>query len=78
MVSHCTSCGQPMEDDATHIDWHAVYVSNLVKEHMIRHGRIPTHEELTVMDNESGSDPCDDCCCGGCGSRKEEPGTVHC
>jgi len=24
------------------------------------------------------SDPCDDCCCGACGSRKAYPGQCHC
>ena len=24
------------------------------------------------------SDPCDDCCCGACGSRKSYPGQCHC
>ena len=24
------------------------------------------------------SDPCDDCCCGGCGARKDYPGQQHC
>jgi predicted nucleic acid-binding Zn ribbon protein len=24
------------------------------------------------------SNPCDDCCCGGCGSRKDYPGQEHC
>ena len=76
--SHCTSCGVDMDDMACCIEWHAVYVSNCVKQHMIRTGRLPTHEELIRMDRESGSDPCGDCCCGSCGSRKAQPCTVCC
>lgn len=76
--THCTSCDERMDQMACCIDWHAVYVSKLFKEHMISTGRIPTQEELVRMDEESGSDPCDDCCCGGCGSRKTAPGIVCC
>ena len=67
-----------MRDMACCIDWHAVYVSQRVKEHMVEAGRIPTYEELQRIDEESGSDPCDDCCCGACGSRKSQPGIVCC
>jgi hypothetical protein len=77
-VSHCTTCRQPMDETACAIDWHAAYVCKLVEEHMARTGRIPTHEELQTMDEGSGSDPCDDCCCGACGSRKTQPGVVCC
>lgn len=76
--THCTSCAQPMDEVACGIDWHAVYVAQRVQQHMERHARIPTHEELTAIDQEAGSDPCDDCCCGGCGARKAEPGTTCC
>ncbi len=78
VYTHCTTCGQALDELACSIDWHAVYVSNLVKEHMVRTGRIPTYVELQRMDDESGSDPCDDCCCGACGSRKTVPGTACC
>lgn len=78
VYTHCKWCGQSMDEMACCIDWHAVYVSKLVKEHMIETGRIPTHEELVKMDETSGSDPCDDCCCGACGSRMAQPGTVCC
>lgn len=76
--SHCTTCGEPMDQMACCIDWHAVYVSQRFKEHMTNEGRLPTTEELEKMDAASGSDPCDDCCCGACGSRKSRPGTVCC
>ena len=78
VYTHCTTCEQPLDKMACCIDWHAVYVSRRVKEHMIETGSIPTHEELMLMDGESGSDPCDDCCCGACGSRKVQPGVVCC
>lgn len=60
------------------IDWHAVYVSKLFKEHMILKEQLLIFEELENMDKELESDPCDDCCCGACGSRKMEPGSVCC
>ncbi len=78
VYTHCTSCGQRMDTMACCIDWHAVYVSQMVKNHMVEKGCIPTHDELERMDVESGSDPCDDCCCGACGSRKVQPGVVCC
>jgi hypothetical protein len=76
--THCTSCDERMDKMACRIDWHAVYVSKLFKEHITLTGRLPTQEELVRMDEDSGSDPCDDCCCGACGSRKAKPGTVCC
>ena len=76
--THCPSCGESMHQMACCIDWHAVYVSRMFKAHMILKGRLPTQEELVYMDEEAGDDPCDDCCCGACGSRKAAPGTVCC
>jgi hypothetical protein len=67
-----------MSQMADEIDWHAVYVSRLFKKFMVEKGRLPSQEELETMDATSGSDPCDDCCCGGCGSRKQAPGEVCC
>ena len=78
VVTHCTTCGEPMNRMACCIDWHAVYVSQLVREHIETTGEIPSHEELVEMDGTAGSDPCDDCCCGACGSRKAQPGVVCC
>ena len=78
VFTHCSSCGQPMDETVCNIDWHAVYVSQCVKTHMTKMGRIPTFAELVSMDHEMGSDPCDDCCCGSCGSRKASPGTACC
>ena len=63
---------------ADYINWHAVYVCHRVREYMETNDKIPTHEELVAIDNSTGSDPCDDCCCGACGSRKSEPGEVCC
>ena len=77
-VTHCKSCEQAMDESPCCINWHAVYVSQLVKAHMYTAGRIPTQEELEEMDQTSGSDPCDDCCCGACGRRKPEPGVACC
>ena len=76
--THCSSCDERMDQLACHIDWHAVWVSKLFKRHMIDTGRIPTQEEIERMDEDAGDDPCDDCCCGACGSRKMAPGTVCC
>lgn len=78
VVTHCTTCGQSMNKMACCIDWHAVYVSNLVKDYMTDKGCIPSNDELEEMDASAGSDPCDDCCCGACGSRKVQPGVVCC
>ena len=76
--SHCHSCNQKMSLTACEIPWHAVYVSQLFKDFVAEEDRMPTKEELEEMDDKVGSDPCDDCCCGGCGSRKAAPGTVCC
>ena len=77
LLSHCTSCGEALNKTTCSIDWHAVYVAKRVKEHMTETGSIPTREELERMDQEVGSCPCDDCCCGSCGSRKVQ-GDVCC
>jgi hypothetical protein len=77
-VTHCTTCGESLELSVCAIDWHAVWVALRVKEHMTETGRIPTHKELMDMDEGTGSDPCDDCCCGACGSRKVEAGAECC
>ena len=76
MVTHCPTCGEAMDTMACGINWHAAYVAQRVKEHMIETGRIPTAEELEEIAESTGSDPCDDCCCGACGSRKAQPKTV--
>jgi len=78
VYTHCTNCGQPMHTQPCGIDWHAVYVAMRVQDHMTETGRIPSQEELENMDAGAGSDPCDDCCCEACGSRKERPGAVCC
>ena len=76
--SHCPSCGESMETMACSIDFHAIYVCQLVRSYMEKHGEIPDQKTLEHFDAISGSDPCDDCCCGACGSRKEYPGQAHC
>lgn len=74
----CPDCREPGNVPADHIDFHAVYVSLLVRQFMQDKGRIPNDQELAEMDESSGSDPCDTCCCGACGSRKEYAGQCHC
>ncbi len=76
--SHCHWCGQKMSLSVCEIPWHAVYVSELFKDFVAEEERMPTKEELQEMDESVGSAPCDDCCCGACGSRKERPGQVCC
>lgn len=78
VTTHCTCCGQSMDEMVCCINWHAVYVSQRVKEHMIETGLIPNQEELECIHRECGSDPCDDCCCGACGRRKTQPGVECC
>ena len=77
-LSHCSFCGEHMDQMACSIDWHAVYMSQAFKKFMIEHSRIPTQVELEDIEQKVGSDPCDDCCCGACGSRKRMPGQVCC
>ena len=76
--SHCFTCGVCMSEMACSIDWHAVHVSNYFKDFMIAKGRLPSEDELSKMDESVGHDPCEDCCCGACGSRKSEPGKLCC
>lgn len=65
----CPSCGVDMKMDASHIDFAKV--------------RRDACEPCDLYDSdgdeiEFSSDPCDDCCCGACGSRKAYPGQCHC
>ena len=76
--SHCSSCGVSMQTMACSIDFHAVYVAQLVRAHIEERGEIPDNDTLKRYDESVGSDPCDDCCCGACGSRKAYPGQAHC
>lgn len=78
VYSHCTTCSEAMDQLACGVDWHAVYMSRRFKDFMMDTGRLPTPEELKEMQESTGSDPCDDCCCGACGSRKETPGEECC
>lgn len=73
----CPDCMQDTRIQACHIDFHAVWVSLEVHKFMQACGRIPTNEELKKMDEEFSTDPCDTCCCGACGSRKN-PGDICC
>ena len=76
--SHCHSCNQNMDLNMCEIPWHAVYVSELFKDFVAEHDRMPTKEELEEMDDRVGSDPCETCCCYACGGRKWRPGMVCC
>ena len=62
-----------MRKMACGVDWHAVYVAQRVRAFMEEKGRIPTHDEMVEIDEGTGGDQCDDCCCGACGSRKARP-----
>ena len=78
VYTHCTTCGHEMDDSPDCVDWHAVYVCQRLKAHMFKTGQIPSQEKLNRIADNCGSDPCDDCCCGGCGSRKAQPGVECC
>ena len=67
-----------MNIDASHIDWKEVWLQQALAKKEARLGRAITTEEHTEVAATTGSDPCDDCCCGGCGSRKVRPGEVCC
>ena len=76
--SHCTTCGEPMNLPPDKIVWHNVYVCRRVRCYMDENGTLPPHTVMVEIDNGTGSDPCDDCCCGSCGSRKQAPTQVCC
>ena len=80
-VSHpqkCPWCDQNMKLMACHIDWEQVWFEKNVNEAKVRKGRELTTKEIQEIKESTGSDPCDDCCCGACGSRKLYPGQVCC
>ena len=76
-VTHCPGCGQGLSIDASHINWGDVWLRRALDERRERLGRPPTDAETVEVCEATGSDPCDDCCCGACGSRKY-PGDVCC
>ena len=64
--------------DASHVDWEAVWMDRAVARKVEDLGRGLTEQEREEVKQETGSDPCDDCCCGGCGGRKSIPGGDCC
>ena len=76
--THCHWCKQPMGIDASHIDWEEVWLQQAIEYKELKLGRPVTEAERAEVAAATGSDPCDDCCCGACGSRKERPGEVCC
>lgn len=74
--TECHWCGQDMSLPADYIDWEEVWRDRAIRQQEAELGRSLTDKEREEVD--SGSDPCDDCCCGGCGSRKPAPGVVCC
>ena len=74
----CLSCGQPMSTDASHIDWFEVWVAKNLEAKAATLGRELTSEEADEVREDTVGDPCDDCCCGGCGGRKARMGEVCC
>lgn len=77
--SHCHWCGQKMSLDPGSIDWCAVYVAKKLQQFLEENNHtLPTQEQLEEVYHSTGGDPCDDCCCGACGRRKERPGQVCC
>ena len=76
--SHCTSCGVSMDQMACSIGWKAVRIGDWVREYVETLGRLPSYDALAAFADTTSSDPCDDCCCGACGQRKEYPGQCCC
>lgn len=67
-----------MRIDASRIDWGQVWLKQAVAAREATLGRALTTQETTDVAAATGCDPCDDCCCGACGSRKVRPGEVCC
>ena len=67
-----------MDIDAAHIDWERVWLQQAIHAKEIALDRPTTAGERESLADETGSDPCDDCCCGACGSRKRRPGEACC
>lgn len=65
--THCPTCAVDMTIMACHIDFQRV-----------RRDQAAGEADMLVPWEDFSSDPCDDCCCGGCGSRKNYPGEAHC
>ena len=74
----CPSCLQPMNIPACHIDWEEVWFNIICEKEEKKKGRSLTEEECEEIKEELVGDPCDVCCCGGCGARKNYPGEVCC
>tara|TARA_Y100000748_G_C15401782_1_gene451806 strand:+ start:330 stop:533 length:204 start_codon:yes stop_codon:yes gene_type:complete len=67
-----------MDIPADYIDWEEIWYNNICAKEEKKLGRKLTEEEYTNIKEELVGDPCDDCCCGGCGTRKNYPGEAHC
>lgn len=75
----CPTCEQDMSVMADHLDFWAIRVSKGVRTFLETKTRLPSTEELEAIAEAWGaSDPCDDCVCGACGTRKDTPGECHC
>lgn len=74
----CKFCGVDMNLMACEIDWERVWYEKRLQYKEITLERKLTEEEREDLKDECGSDPCDDCCCGSCGSRKSYSGKVCC
>lgn len=74
----CPWCGQDMNIPADYIDWETVWFEKICKQKTKELERDLTNDEVNYIKNEIVGDPCDDCCCGACGSRKDYPGQCHC
>ena len=74
----CPWCGQDMSIPSDYIDWEVVWFEKICNEKKQEVGRDLTDAEMDEIKSGIIGDPCDDCCCGGCGSRKDYPGQCHC
>ena len=74
----CGTCGQPMNVPADHIDFQKVWAASLWADREVALGRALTEDERVAIYDDAPFDPCDDCCCGACGSRKRYMGAECC
>jgi len=66
----CPNCDVSMKLCPDEIDWSHVW-------RRLKEGD-DSGESDDSSNEDSGHDPCDDCCCGSCGQRKRWPGESHC
>ena len=66
----------PMIGGIRHLDHNVIKLANKWAGENCPQCNTPMSDPWTQMGDHAGF--CDDCCCGGCGSRKAYPGQCHC